>query len=201
MLIGLMGIVFGLGIMYLLSRVMQTSRRIAVLERQAKQSQMKVEDVDMQVNYLMLAGQKPPTPTPPIVTPVVPPTPVVNVKPRSPVPGPQPIPFPANMTLVDVSPEILMPPGLMNLFCGMIEELDDAAPKCCVEVEEVVESVEPPVEPPAKKDDPKEKEEKAFIDSESEEQEPEAKETPAVAATTRRSTGGRGGGRGRGKKA
>jgi hypothetical protein len=59
MLIGLMGIIFGLGIMYLLSRVMQTSRRVAVVERQAKQQLMRAEEVEAQVQMLHFAVTAP----------------------------------------------------------------------------------------------------------------------------------------------
>lgn len=45
LLVGIMGIVFGVGIMYLLSRVMQTTRKLSQLERQLKQQNATLEEV------------------------------------------------------------------------------------------------------------------------------------------------------------
>lgn len=139
MLIALISIVFGLGIMYLLSRVMQTSRKLVVLERQVKQQQLKGEDVDMQLSYLHLKASAP-APSPP---PTAPPAAAADTPTASspPIPG-----FPGNMTVLEMSPDMLMPPSLMNLFCEFMETGPTQAPCKEARVEEIVEEPKQPVE-------------------------------------------------------
>lgn len=60
MLIGLMSIVFGLGIMYLLSRLMQVSRRQQQLERQVKDTSVNLDELALQVHILATAPKQPP---------------------------------------------------------------------------------------------------------------------------------------------
>ena len=212
MLIGLMGIVFGLGIMYLLSRVMQTSRRVAVVERQLKQHQMKTDDVDVQLNYLLMKAAQPPQPPP--VPPVVRRVDTVAGA-ASAAPKPPAIPFPGNVTLVDMSPDMLMPPGLMNLFCGFMDEMQegDASVKAGARVEEVVEDEAPvPVVQvlaeemkPVEKED--EKKSEMFIDGSSDSSSTgssssssDNEDDKVTRGPPPRRGAGRGGGRGRGKK-
>lgn len=68
-LVGIMGIVFGVGIMYLLSRVMQTNRKLAQLERQLKQQNGKLEEVVTQ-NLSLKAMSSAPMPMGPLGMPV-----------------------------------------------------------------------------------------------------------------------------------
>lgn len=184
--------------MYLLSRVMQTSRRVAVVERQLKQQQTKTDDVDIQLNYLLMkAAQVSPPPSPPQVARPEATAPPARSQPPS-------IPFPGNVTLVDMSPEMLMPPGFMNLFCGLMDGMDevDAKTQTSSRVEEVVEVAAAAVGE-AKEE---EKKPEPFIDSSSSssssdsEEEQATKEEEEKRAPPRRAAG-RGGGRGRGKKA
>lgn len=204
-----MGIVFGLGIMYLLSRVMQTSRRIAVMERQLKQNQMKTEDVDVQLNYLLMKAAQPPVHSPPSEARAV----EKDTKASPQQQQPPSIPFPAGLTFMDMSPEMLMPPGLMNLFCGVMDDMDAplSQPKRVEVVEEVVEPEGEKVEASVtevKVDKTEDAKGGAFIDNDSEsESEENTKGTEAAvaavaaaAAAPRKTAGGRGGGRGRAKK-
>jgi hypothetical protein len=210
MLIGLMGIVFGLGIMYLLSRVMQTSRRVAVVERQLKQHQIKTDDVDVQLNYLLMKAAQPPQFPPPVVRQVN------TVAAPAATPKPPTIPFPGNVTLVDMSPDMLMPPGLMNLFCGFMDEMEEASASAKVgtRVEEVVEEEAPvaaaSVVAPAEETKPVEKQDEKktewFIDGSSDSSDSssssstENDDDQVTRVPPPRRSAGRGGGRGRGKK-
>jgi len=212
MLIGLMGIVFGLGIMYLLSRVMQTSRRVAVVERQLKQHQIKTDDVDVQLNYLLIKAAQPPQPPPPVVRHVD------TVAAAAAAPKPPTIPFPGNVTLVDMSPDMLMPPGFMNLFCGFMDEMEgaNASVKAGGRVEEVVEEEAPvaAAQVPAEEIKPVEKQEdkksELFIDGGSDSSSSSSSsgggsssdndDDQVAPAPPPRRGAGRGGGRGRGKK-
>lgn len=189
---------------------MQTSRRVAVVERQLKQHQIKTEDVDVQLNYLLIKAAQPPQP-PPVA-------PVARQVDTVPAPKPPTIPFPGNVTLVDMSPDMLMPPGLMNLFCGFMDEMEgaDASIKGAGRVEEVVEDEAPVAAAPGLAEEIKpvekqeEKKSEVFIDgrgsssssgsSSGSSSSSDSDDDQVTQAPPPRRGAGRGGGRGRGKK-
>lgn len=128
MLIGLMSIVFGLGIMYLLSRLMQVSRRQQQLERQLKDTSTSLDDLSLQLHMLVSA----PRPQP--------------LRASAPASAPSPAPLPPDVTryahvptFVDFPLPLLFDDGnsLLDFF---VQNTEATAPPTC-KVEEIEEIV------------------------------------------------------------
>lgn len=153
MLIGLMGIVFGLGIMYLLSRLMQVSRRQQQIERQVKDTSLHLDELAVQMHILAsapkLAPVAPPRPAhvapPAAAAPVAAPATSVQVPVDYAIPAkPQQV-VPRQMTtFVDFPLPLLFDDGdaLLDFFVnhggGSLEQLPGNENK----VEEIVDVAE-----------------------------------------------------------
>jgi hypothetical protein len=136
LLIGLMGIVFGLGIMYLLSRLMHTTRKLAVVERQLKQNQLVVEDIGLQVECMrhQPAPAVPrPVGTPPLKSAVAAPpgSKSISAEKLTQAP-PRGVPIPSPAALFDLS----LPMANLPMFFEIVMDAPDTQLTVVEEVDE-----------------------------------------------------------------
>lgn len=192
MLIGLMGIVFGLGIMYLLSRLMQLSRRQQQLERQLKDTSVNVNELALQV-HVLASAPPPPSPQPqrPIDVPPPPKAPPMQRQVQVPMQVPTFMDFPLPLLFDDGDALVdffVKPADLSQPASAKVEEIDEVEERKETNVKSIVQQTMEPIAQVV--DELKKQSEKttASSDSDSESDSSESAKEEQKKAPARRST-------------